>query len=66
MGGGWQQLRVWILCMWLMYGYYVEVASFDRGCVVFGYFCGWGVVVGFSLWLWVKRKRDCEEREREK
>ena len=48
---------VWVLC---------EVASFDRGCVVFGYFCGWGVVVGFSLWLWVKRKRDCEEREREK
>ena len=33
--------------MWLIYGYYVEVASFDRRCVVFVYFCGWGVVIGF-------------------
>ena len=49
-----------------MYGSYVEVASFDLGCVVFGYFCGWGVVVGFFLVVvGEEKKRLWRKRERE-
>ena len=65
MGWCWQQLLVWILCIWLIYGYYVEVASFDRRCVVFGYFCGCGVVIGFICGCG-GREKEIEKKERER
>ena len=47
--------RLWVV---------VEVASFDCGCVVVGYICGWVVVIGYICGCgWKEKESGRKERE---